>query len=939
MTEITYTNKDGFTPADGTTSLDWTDRNGITDDPFNYHKDGKEDGDGYEHGGYPEITGETSEYTDTSYKTGDDPDFFHNGNVWEQPQVNPEPPVPVPELVSIEISTPPTKVEYNEGDALDLSGMVVTAHYDDESEQVVTDYATSPADGTILTDETEVEVAYRGKFATQPITVVPAVVLESIEITTPPTKVEYFEGDALDLSGMVVTGHYSDGSSAEVDYTSTPENGAILTNETQVVVEHEGFTAIQAITVSAITEGIKINDTYYSSVAEALEALAVIDVPATAIIYEDIALGDASLVISEGQDITLRLNGHKITSTRTDSANGTITNNGTLRLIGDVEGSGVVGSKKCIISTGTATIDGGEYTSTNSAFLAMEGGTIEINDADVEAQEFAVLVYKGANAIINGGTFTTADNCVVGTNGTNGWDGNSIVINDGTFNGHIASAGYVACGAYIANNDELVINGGTFNIENGCGILARSGQTTVGPDVVINVSGDMVGKVGDSRVVVPCKELVIDYAAHYPGGEPTLVNETEYEVYTIEPALTSIAITTAPTKTSYYEGDTLDLEGMVVTASYDDGTSRTISDYTTVPDVTEPLVLGTTEFTVSYRDKSATQAISVAEVVLEGIEITTPPTKTSYFDGQTLNLDGMVVTASYNNGHTEEVSGYTTVPAAGTELHVGTTEFTVSYEGEIATQAISVVEVELESIAVTAAPAKTNYFAGDALDLTGLEVTATYSNGETSVLSSSDYSTNPADGATLTNEERVIITYQGKVASQDIVVVAVELVNIEVANPPTKTIYNVGDALDLSGMIIRGNYNNGTSETIPAGDYSTSPVDGATLQRGDNTVTISYEGKTTTQHIAVGSEVKGVALAPPPDKDIYMVGEPVDLSGMKIKITYTDGTSRVVTSGWTSQPAEGVPVTLEDEDTGIHIFYEEDGTTYELVHYITVFPA
>ena len=67
MTEITYTNKDGFTPADGTTSLDWTDRNGITDDPFNYHKDGKEDGDGYEHGGYPEITGETSEYTDTSY--------------------------------------------------------------------------------------------------------------------------------------------------------------------------------------------------------------------------------------------------------------------------------------------------------------------------------------------------------------------------------------------------------------------------------------------------------------------------------------------------------------------------------------------------------------------------------------------------------------------------------------------------------------------------------------------------------------------------------------------------------------------------------------------------------------------------------------------------------------------------------------------------------
>lgn len=79
MIDLSYTNKDGVNLFEG------------FDNGFNYHRDGKESGDGYEHGGYPEITGETSPYTDTSYKTGDNPDFFNNGNVWEQPPVNPGP--------------------------------------------------------------------------------------------------------------------------------------------------------------------------------------------------------------------------------------------------------------------------------------------------------------------------------------------------------------------------------------------------------------------------------------------------------------------------------------------------------------------------------------------------------------------------------------------------------------------------------------------------------------------------------------------------------------------------------------------------------------------------------------------------------------------------------------------------------------------------------
>ena len=146
------------------------------------------------------------------------------------------------------------------------------------------------------------------------------------------------------------------------------------------------------------------------------------------------------------------------------------------------------------------------------------------------------MAFDGSTVVINGGTFTALDNFVVGTNGTAGRGGNTITINAGTFNGGIQTSGFVACGIYVANSDTVVVNGGTFVVTNGVGILARSGSTTVGEDVVFNVTGNgELGKVGDSQVTVPAGAvLVLDLKANYPGGTPTLENHTTYEVYTIE---------------------------------------------------------------------------------------------------------------------------------------------------------------------------------------------------------------------------------------------------------------------------------------------------------------------------------------------------------------------------------------------------------------------
>ena len=64
---------------------------------------------------------------------------------------------------------------------------------------------------------------------------------------------------------------------------------------------------------------------------------------------------------------------------------------------------------------------------------------------------------------------------------------------------------------------------------------------------------------------------------------------------------TSIAITTKPTKTSYGVGDLFDPSGMVVTATYSDGTTKAVTTYT-YP--TSTLTTGTTSITISYTEGS-----------------------------------------------------------------------------------------------------------------------------------------------------------------------------------------------------------------------------------------------------------------------------------------------------------------------------------------------
>ena len=80
--------------------------------------------------------------------------------------------------------------------------------------------------------------------------------------------------------------------------------------------------------------------------------------------------------------------------------------------------------------------------------------------------------------------------------------------------------------------------------------------------------------------------------------------------------VSSIAITTTPTKTSYNAGETFDATGMVVTATYTDNTTAAVTNYTISPSG----ALATTDetVTISYTSGGATKTTTQAITVVAG---------------------------------------------------------------------------------------------------------------------------------------------------------------------------------------------------------------------------------------------------------------------------------------------------------------------------------
>jgi len=97
--------------------------------------------------------------------------------------------------------------------------------------------------------------------------------------------------------------------------------------------------------------------------------------------------------------------------------------------------------------------------------------------------------------------------------------------------------------------------------------------------------------------------------------------------------LEGIAITANPDKMAYEKGEELDLKGMVVTAAYDDGTTREITGYKITR--FDPNTLGPQALTITFKKKTATLNLQVGLIGMIWVPAGTLTSKQPYGNHRT----------------------------------------------------------------------------------------------------------------------------------------------------------------------------------------------------------------------------------------------------------------------------------------------------------------
>lgn len=184
-----------------------------------------------------------------------------------------------------------------------------------------------------------------------------------------------------------------------------------------------------------------------------------------------------------------------------------------------------------------------------------------------------------------------------------------------------------------------------------------------------------------------------------------------------------IELTSLPDKLKYKDGESFDSSGLIVTATYDDGTVQETTNYTlSLPDMS---TAGTKTITVTCGTQTATFDITVIAITKN--EITTPPTKQEYRKGDTLDATGMVVSTVWTDGSKEVLKdGYTVSDLDSTET--GEKTITVRYQTFTATFTVEVV-ADTVGIRITSFPSKVYYKIGESFDPSGLTVAEIRSDG------------------------------------------------------------------------------------------------------------------------------------------------------------------------------------------------------------------
>gem|GEM_PF-166870 len=530
--------------------------------------------------------------------------------------------VSMPELVSITVTTPPTKTTYMEGEKFSTEGIVVTASYaNGYKEDITTSCQYSISSTTSLTtDITCITISFTEKYGDHDITVTTT---QPIAVTPlPKYKVTFNAG----------SGTCSTTSLSESEY----QGGVVLPSATSVSDEW-AFAGWSTASVNA------------TNTRPELHAAGATYKPATDItLYAVYSLSETSGGSGNYELVTEELSDwsgdYLIAAADNIFADG--------RLGGKDEGK--IGGQNTAVNPGSnlsgntvaaewgdtyhvtlEPISGGYALKTQDGvynYRLTENGGIDTS-ATTEGLKPIVVKFTSNNDIILRVAISEKETSCPSfqynknnDNATGGWfrfykadtqekiylykkQGTLVAV---TYNSNPSSVplavpevNFFAKSTTMKVGDEYIQKA---TVKNSTGTVHYSSS-----DTKIATVDETTGKVTATGVGTVTITAFVDAVA----GVSKSASAT-YIITISMPVLTSLAIATPATKTAFQEGEAFISAGLSLTATYRNGYSQTLTlGFTTSPAEGEALAAGTNSVTVSYTEGSVTKTVSYAITVAE----------------------------------------------------------------------------------------------------------------------------------------------------------------------------------------------------------------------------------------------------------------------------------------------------------------------------------
>lgn len=209
------------------------------------------------------------------------------------------------------------------------------------------------------------------------------------------------------------------------------------------------------------------------------------------------------------------------------------------------------------------------------------------------------------------------------------------------------------------------------------GVVSPKGTTEV------RVVDRATGSQDNSLSTAGAKTVYID---HYLLGSDK--KTISYDINVSGATVSGITLS-GPNQTTFYKDIAVEpgayMEGLLVTATFSDGSTKVMSNGFTVEPVGSELnvsTVGNYTYKVTYGGKEATYTLKVVNKTVKELVVDTLPNKTNYVKGEDFSSEGLVVKAVYDSGETETVVSPTIDSSAFKKDIVG--EYTINVSATVA---------------------------------------------------------------------------------------------------------------------------------------------------------------------------------------------------------------------------------------------------------------